>query len=77
MINFLLNPLNLIVPVREPIISCLINDFFHVLSCLDLAHLEDESALQVLDGFLQKARQSRVVHLLNDCDDVLVIFSGN
>jgi hypothetical protein len=71
MINLLLNPLNLIVPVREPIICCFIHDLSHVLCSLNLTHLQDKPTSQVLYRLRQKTWQTRMIHLFNNVNYVL------
>ena len=77
MIDLLLDPLNLVVPVGRPVVRCLLNHRLHILRCLYLVHVEHESLLQILQRFLQKTWQPRLKHLLDDVADVLMILPHN
>lgn len=74
MVDPLLDPLNLIVPISCPVICCFLNYLFHVLRSLNLAQVHNKSSFKVLYGFFQKAWQSWMVHQLDDISNMFKVF---
>lgn len=58
MIDPLLDPLDLIVPIRSPMVGSFKNYILHVLSCLNFTQLHYKTTLQVFQGSREEARQA-------------------
>lgn len=54
MVNSLLNPLDLIIPIGGPMISSLQNDVSHILSSLYFTEVKDKPTFKVFNGFLKE-----------------------